>query len=616
MKRKNVYVDFESDFTADKSGKIYLRISCDTNYTVWINDRVAAFAACSDYPQNRTYDLVDITKYCGEKNRIAITVWHYGKDSQTYINADAFLLFDIRQGAKTLLKSDKSIRSRVNTAYKNGYRKTITSQLGYSFLYNASAKKGEFTSSEETGVGTARRRGIKICALKKRIKSSVLKNRDGYLIDMGKEVAGFLDLDFKSEKKQKLTISYGEHLENGNVCRKIGDRDFSVEYIAKRGENTYLNTFRRLAGRYLFIESESEISISYAGIRPVQYPAKQTGARWKDALRQKIYDVGVYTLLCCMHEHYEDCPWREQALYTMDSRNQMLCGYFSFRGSAYQRENILLISEGVRKDGLLSICFPGGIDYPIPFFSLAYVMQVSEYLEYTKDVSILKKIRPAIDGIMSVFTSRVEENGLIADFEAPCWNFYEWTDGSYNEWQIGRKKSESCEKQYDLLLNCFYIAACDYYAKITGIRIPVQKTAEGVKNTFFNEARNSFRLSTATPEKYSQLGNAMAILAGVADETVAETTIRDKSLIRISLSMNTFYYDALLKTNPNYKNFILSDIQEKYGRMLEAGATTFWETENGGADFEGAGSLCHGWSAMPVYYYHLLNGKEYFNGSL
>ncbi len=41
---------------------------------------------------------------------------------------------------------------------------------------------------------------------------------------------------------------------------------------------------------------------------------------------QKIYDVSIYTLKCCMHEHYEDCPWREQALYTMDSRNQMLCG--------------------------------------------------------------------------------------------------------------------------------------------------------------------------------------------------------------------------------------------------------------------------------------------------
>ena len=35
--------------------------------------------------------------------------------------------------------------------------------------------------------------------------------------------------------------------------------------------------------------------------------------------------------------------------------------------------------------------------------------------------------------------------------------------------------------------------------------------------------------------------------------------------------------------------------------MLRNGATTFWETEKGEADFDGAGSLCHGWSAIPLY---------------
>ena len=41
-------------------------------------------------------------------------------------------------------------------------------------------------------------------------------------------------------------------------------------------------------------------------------------------------------------------------------------------------------------------------------------------------------------------------------------------------------------------------------------------------------------------------------------------------------------------------------------RMLEKGATSFWETINGDADFGNAGSLCHGWSAMPIYYLNRL----------
>lgn len=39
--------------------------------------------------------------------------------------------------------------------------------------------------------------------------------------------------------------------------------------------------------------------------------------------------------------------------------------------------------------------------------------------------------------------------------------------------------------------------------------------------------------------------------------------------------------------------------------MLDQGATSFWETIKGEEDFHCAGSLCHGWSALPVYYYRI-----------
>ena len=69
-----------------------------------------------------------------------------------------------------------------------------------------------------------------------------------------------------------------------------------------------------------------------------------------------------------------------------------------------------------------------------------------------------------------------------------------------------------------------------------------------------------------------------------------------------TLSMRAFLYDALLTFGDKYKGYILSDIKEKYKKMLNAGATSFWETEKGATVFDGAGSLCHGWSALPIYY--------------
>ena len=77
-------------------------------------------------------------------------------------------------------------------------------------------------------------------------------------------------------------------------------------------------------------------------------------------------------------------------------------------------------------------------------------------------------------------------------------------------------------------------------------------------------------------------------------------------MVPCTLSMRCFKYDALLEINKEkYKDFILCDIDEKYKKMLDEGATTFWETELGADDIN-AGSLCHGWSAMPVYYYSIL----------
>ena len=132
--------------------------------------------------------------------------------------------------------------------------------------------------------------------------------------------------------------------------------------------------------------------------------------------------------------------------------------------------------------------------------------------------------------------------------------------------------------------------------------------------TFYNAEKKSFKLCTLGEAKYSQLGNSMAILAGVADENLlketAKTTAAGDGLTRVSLSMNGFFYDALLKIDKSYKDFVLGDIRAKYGKMLEAGATTFWETELGWEDFGGAGSLCHGWSALPVYYLNTLLETE------
>ena len=603
---KDSYAEFISKFIAPE-GKVELTIACDSVYNVEINGELAVFGACADYPQRKTYDRVDITKYCKAENEVKITVWYFGESSSTYKRGERGLAFRIFQGENTLLRSDENVLSRKNINYKNGYCKWITGQMGYSYFYdNTVANNLPFEKSVVNGEVTAQPKDRSVCELVGRLPVTLSKIDGGYRIDWGREAVGFLELDFVSPKAQKLTISFGEHLETGKVSRFIGTRDFSVEFVAKEGKNTYRNALRRLAGRYLDIECEEEIDIAYIGLNEVVYPLTVKPRTFKDELSQKIYDTCIHTLRCCMHEHYEDCPWREQGQYTMDSRNQMLCGYYAFEGTDFQASALRLIADGMREDDLLDICFPSEVPFTIPFFSLIFPIQLYEYSLYGQDKTVVEELVPVARRILKRFAGCIDEKGLIPAFEKH-WNFYEWTDGSDFGDELEGRRERSLH--YDLILNCAYVHACNIFEKLTGESTDNTALKKAIVSTFYDEERGLFKLCECGDgeKKFSKLGNAFAYLIGLGTDGFIER-LKGDDLVEVSLSMRAFYYDALLMADKANMAYVIEDIKARYKKMLDVGATTFWETELGWVDFEYAGSLCHGWSALPVYY--LLMNEE------
>lgn len=601
--QEDSYAEFVGDFQSAPEGRVFLRVAADGHFVVYLNDEMVHFGAAADYPWYKMYHQVEITEYCKGDTHLRILVWYPGRDSQTYIKDTPGLFFEIAQNGVVLLESSADILSRPCVNYKNGYSKIITVQMGFSFYYDSTIENTlPFKKSVESDTAKEfHRRKTGYLQLGERTPIQCMETEDGYLIDMQEEIVGFLELEVESDTEQEILISYGEHLVDGQVQRIIGERDFSVEYKAKKGANLYLNPFRRLAGRYLQVYCDKALRVKYIGLRPTDRTVKEVPRKCDDERFQKIYDVSVNTLKKCMHEHYEDCPWREQAMYTLDSRNQMLCGYYAFDDVEYMKENLLFIGRGQREDGLLSLCFPAGNDIPIPFFSLVYMMQLADYLEHTNDKETVMSLKPVVDRIAETFRNRIDDNGLIPNFSSPCWNFYEWAEGSANEQDMSRTPDTPVELQYDLILNCMYVLFGRLYHRIYGGDEADNRVLQAIQDTFYHPQKGLYKLSTKG-EAYSQLGNSFAILVGLGDEELAKRIISDEGLVEVTLSMNTFYYDALLTFGEEYKEFILQDMRKKYGYMLDEGATTFWETAKGWRDFGDAGSLCHGWSAVPVYY--------------
>ena len=621
----DLYCDFYDSFDY-LGGKVKVKISADSNYALYINGRLAESGQYADYPHYKIYDDFDITQFCRRGiNHVAITVWYYGKATLCYYPGNAALRYEIENDGRLLCYSDESTLCRESREYESRRCRQISTQMGYGFHYDLTGddgwRQGRLEGFESAEIVEQElplfHRPVKKLLLGERVKCESLKSENGthFLLDLGREEVGYLTLKLKSGKKQKLLITYGEHIFDGCVRRIITDKDFSVEVTVGEGDNVYMNPFRRLGLRYLEIFSEYPIEPEYITVTPVYYPINKVGRLPDDELDRKIYEVCVRTLELCMHEHYEDCPWREQALYCMDSRNQMLCGYYCFEEYEFARASLKLISMDNRYDGLLSLCFPAG-NYgtakglSIPSFSFHYFTQMREYIDYSGDVTLAKEAYPKLLSVMKVFCDRLED-GCIKSFTGrEYWNFYEWRDG------LKGHLGSSDEEAFEAALNCLFILALQNMAVISekvgerdGFSQLVPMIREGVRKRFFDNESGFFR-NREDENSISELVNSLAILANVINdeeaEKIAEALVSpDSPLTPVTLSMLCFKYDALLKVDKErYKDYILSDIRKKYKIMLDAGATTFWETET--SNKSPGGSLCHGWSALPIYYYEIL----------
>ena len=617
-----------------------LFISSDSNYTVYVNGSLAAFGQYADYPYKKVYDKLDISRYMRQgKNVIAFRVWYYGiATASTYYPGKAGLIYSLIADGNLIAYSSERTLARLSPTFLPYKAKSMTPQLGLTFEYDSKkadawmfgTPDAEYPFAPSCVVDISPEMRPRTCLptvfgethVGREVSGNGIApvSKHGRIFDLGCECVGFICLQLKCATEKPITVALGEHLVDGHVRQRIGVRDFSFIYHPTKDEtNYYMNAFRRFGCRYVELISDEALTDVKVSLRSVVYPIERREAPESlTLLESRIYDACVHTLECCMHEHYEDCPWREQALYTMDSRNQMLAGYYAFGETLFPKANLELISEDDRPDGLLSICYPIRRDFAIPSFSLHFVTECEEYLRYSGDEDFIRRIYPKIKKTLGVFLDRIDESGLAMPFENKnMWNFYEWRDGLDGN-EVWDSENPNANLTYDLALNTLISIAISRLVMINDrlgfdseeLVCIKERLNENIYSHFYNKERGLFETRRATGH-YSRLANALAILAGAVKgdeaEHIAKALKEGTDLVDASLSMRAFLYDALLLTDrEGYADFILEDIKRVYEPMLKTGNNTVWETELGEDDFDNAGSLCHGWSAIPIYYFNIL----------
>lgn len=685
----NVYVDFCDTFAVtDTAEAVVLTISADSNYLVTVNDHVVGSLQYADFPDYKVYDTYDLTPYvqAGE-NRLLVTGYCQGESSLVYRQGEAGVLYEVSQGEAVLCFSGAHTLCRPNSGYRSGEMERITMQLSFSFRYDAAAAErplpwrpcavregyarlyprpvsrlkveerptvklaaqgvyhlpsdgalpcGEYMKQTALVSLSQTDMGFDLSRLTLPVAEGLTLSSDGgdgvfVLIDLLREEAGLLELDFDLPAEGDVYIGFGEQLNNLRVATAIDGRQLAAVYRAKAGRNRFIHRFKRLAGRYLQLHFPSHrVTLYYAGLRPVKYPlADRGGLVCADKLHSRIYEVAKHTLQLCMHEHFEDCPWREQALYAMDSRIEMLCAYRAFADTEFAKASLRLFAHAQRENGQLELCAPADAPIYIPSFTLCYVIECAEYLAQTDDRAFLREVYPVLTKLIDSFAAKMTDHGVIgACTEPEAWNFYEWAPGL-----DGRGASlwppmdveiieEETEAVLSAPLNAYFSLALGAYAEIA--ETLGETTAASEANAMrqaVNRALHALFWDEETACYYSYVENgkrmhkgeltqALLLVAGaVPEERRAALRCRlyeGDDWVPMTMGSMIHRYEALMQDAKTYRQAVFDEIADRWGEMLFNGATSFWETFTGTEEytFNGATSLCHGWGALPIYLYY------------
>ena len=446
-------------------------------------------------------------------------------------------------------------------------------------------------------------------------------------IEVNSLLTGFVTLECSGGKASKVTLHYAECYEKDlgvevalfpkprsksnradSSGRLYGIKDIYI--VADGQEQHTLEPFWFRTFRYVQLKieaGEQPLTLRSFTFRKTNYPLEITTQVQATPELEKIWNISLNTLENCRHETYEDCPFYEQNQFVSDSRLQMLFTYQLSSDDRLARKTLQEFHASQTPDGLIQAQFPAGFrSTQIPQFSLYFVAMVYDHMHYFADSSLVRKYLGTVDRILQYFDERLNEIGLVGQFEHDTWPFIDWVP----EWNVPMKIFESCMPRayrtagaatFNSLL---YIVALMQAAEVCTFAGRTDTTREyTARADALRSAVNShcyedgLYLDGPATKEYSQHSQVFAILSesitGDAATELMTRTLQDTSLAKCSYSMKFYLFRAVEKVGLYTKLF--PELMDPWRRMMADNLTTWAEFE------QNARSDCHGWSASPVH---------------
>ncbi len=427
--------------------------------------------------------------------------------------------------------------------------------------------------------------------------------------DLGEQNVGYYALDLLADAGVAVDLFSLEYIApDGRLQHSDGNRN-GMRYITQAGVNRFTSLKRR-SGRYVFVTLRNQtapVRIRHLGLIESTYPLNYVGRfTCSDARLDRIWEISTRTLKLCMEDTFTDCPLYEQTHWVGDARNESLLAYPVFGSTDIARRCIRITAQSLERYPLAGCQTPSCWDVLIPAWSFLWGLSVWDYYWYTGDPEAIREFWPAVIQNLRGAERYVNEQGL---FSGPFWNFFDWTAIDQNRRTV-------------LHNSLFLIGAIDSalaVGEVLGdhqhdawLKALRQRVAQSVRRLWDDKKQaypDAVHDGGAVSPSTCQHTSFLAVLFNVLEEqhtAAAKRNLLDPpaGMVRVGSPFAALYlYEALEKLG--LEDAIIQELYRNYLPMLEAGATTVWESFPSGTTGHGGfptRSHCHAWSSAPNYF--------------
>ncbi len=452
------------------------------------------------------------------------------------------------------------------------------------------------------------------------------------VLDAGRETCGFLQINVEAAGGEVIDFHYCEHIRPDHdavvragtgVLNSTTDR-----YRCRKGRQQH-QFFSWKGFRYVLVvfrNVRKPLKVHSIDYTFTSYPVERQGAfECSDPLLNRIWQTGVWTEQLCMHDAYMDCPWREQAQWWGDARIQWRVNMAAFGDHALFKRGIRQAAESQTHDGLTYGLFPCECHSCIlPDYTLVWVCSIWDYYFYTGDDSPLREHFDAVVKALGWFERHANTNHLCGFPGHGLWLFLDWAPlfkAGYSA-TFTLQYLEALQTAVKMARHLGRRAEARRYGTLA------QKVERAAIRTFWDARGKKFweGYSVRKHRLYRQVaqhGNTYAILTGIQKRwhrqigrRIAWILENHDRLFEANSGGNiqrpgadypiasSFFYAYVLQAlfQTGYGDEALAGIRKLWGRMLEDGATAWYESWSHGPKTYGDSSACHAWSAGPTYH--------------